>query len=73
MSEDISLKMLQRLGRAVKNSRKAKGFSQARLGVLYDMDKASICRLEKGKSNVTISSLNKIAKALNISVSELLV
>lgn len=46
-------------------------FSQEKLAELSDLNKNSISTIELGKSNPTIETLDRIAKALNIELKEL--
>ncbi len=56
----------------IRELRKRKGVSQARLAITAGMDPATLNRLEQGKGNPNIKTMEKIAEALSISVSELL-
>ena len=51
--------------------RKQKGLSQQMLASMCDFEKSNMSRIEAGRSNVTIFTLSKIAKALNISLSDI--
>ena len=66
-----STKILILIGLAIQAARKSKGLSQSKLGKLCGMEKASISRLESGKSNITILKLQRVAKALHVSLSQL--
>lgn len=66
--EDIKVKFGQRL----KELRADKGYSQEKLAELADLDRTYIPGIEAGKRNISIVVLEKIAKAFNINVSELL-
>jgi len=54
------------LGKRVQKLRKISGYTQLQLAALYDSEKASLCRIETGKINPTITTLSKIAKILQI-------
>jgi transcriptional regulator with XRE-family HTH domain len=56
----------------IRELRKLKGVSQARLAITAGMDPATLNRLEQGKANPNIKTLEKLAAALSVSVSELL-
>ncbi|MCC7543694.1 helix-turn-helix transcriptional regulator [bacterium] len=57
----------------VKKLREKLGLSQERLARLADVSTNTIINIESGKqTNPTISTIKKIAKALNVSVDELL-
>ncbi len=49
------------------------GFSQFKLGIEVQMSTNQIGRIERGETNPTVRSLNKIAHALEIEISEFFV
>ncbi|MCM2505417.1 helix-turn-helix domain-containing protein [Aureimonas altamirensis] len=51
--------------------RVAKGMSQERLALAADIDRSYIGRIERAKENLTIAALEAIAKALEVSVADL--
>ena len=53
--------MLKWLGERIRYGRKEKKISLDALAVLCEIDKANLSRIEAGKINVTILTLNKIA------------
>lgn len=64
--------VLKRLGLRIKQLRTQKGLSQADLGVEIDVEKSNISRMESGKFNTKILTLFKVAKALDLTLPELL-
>lgn len=61
------------LGKRIKILRKDLiGLSQEKFALSINMDRTYLASVEKGKRNISIENLNKIAKGLNISLSELL-
>ncbi len=64
--------ILVKLGARISLIRKAKGLSQQELAALIEYEKSHMSRLEKGGTNPTYLTLMKVAKALDISISELL-
>ena len=66
--EDIKV----RFGKKVRELRLLKGISQEKLAELADLDRTYIPSIEGGKRNVSITVLEKLSKAFNISLSELL-
>ena len=61
------------IGKNIKKLRQAKDLSQDRLSKLADVSYNSIIKLETGGiTNPTIETLQKIAKALDVSVDELI-
>ncbi len=68
MSREIS-----QIGKNLKKLRKQKGLSQDRLSKLADVSYNTVIKLESGGiTNPTIETLQKLAKALDTSVDELL-
>ena len=62
-----------KISKNIKKLRQAKGLSQDRLSKLADVFYNSIIKLETGGiTNPTIETLQKIAKALDVSVDDLL-
>ncbi len=56
----------------IRELRNSKGVSQARLAITAGMDPATLNRLEQGKGNPNIKTLEKLAEALGVRVVELL-
>ena len=67
--EDIKV----RFGKRVKELRLTKAISQEKLAELADLDRTYIPGIEAGKRNVSLEVIEKLAKALAMSVSELLI
>lgn len=68
MSREIS-----QIGKNLKKLRKQRGLSQDRLSKLADISYNTVIKLESGGiNNPTIETLQKIAKALEVSVDNLL-
>ena len=64
-------KFLNTLGRRIKEIRTKKGLSQTVLAIKCNFEKASMSRIESGKTNVTVLTLKKICSALDIEVIDL--
>ena len=62
---------LQQLANSLKAERKKKGFTQEQLAYESEITLSQIARIETVKSNPTVSTIFKIARTLNIQVSEL--
>lgn len=62
----------KKLGDNLKKLRLKKKLSQGGLSKILDVDRAYISNIENGRMNPTLSTLEKIARALGISSSELL-
>jgi len=59
------------LGKRIKRIRTQKNITQFKLAALCDFEKASMSRIESGKTNTTILTLLKISHALEVPVCEL--
>lgn len=60
------------VGKRVRQFRKAKGLTQQQLGQLAGLYHTTISELERGDTEPHIATLQRIASALNISVTQLL-
>ena len=61
------------IAKTVKRLRKKMGISQEKLARLADVSNNTIINIEAGKQgNPTIETLKKIAKALNVSIGDLI-
>lgn len=67
-----SVKITQTLSENVRNFRKEKNISQESLADICDLHRTYIGAVERGERNVTLSTLEIIAKSLGVSVPELL-
>ena len=62
-----------KIGKNIKKLRQSNGLSQDRLSKMADVSYNSIIKLETGGiTNPTIETLQKIAKALDVSVDDLI-
>lgn len=64
--------LLNRIGLNVRVERTIKQLTQAQLAELIDVHEKYIGKIETGKQNVTVRTLNKIAQALNVNIIRLL-
>jgi len=62
----------KKFGKRVKLLRIEKGWSQEVLSLHSDLDRTYIPSIEKGERNVSITVIEKIAKAFQIEIYELL-
>ena len=62
----------QKFGENMKKIRLEKGMSQGDICRELGLDRAYISNVENGKQNLTISTMEKVAKVLEVSVSQLL-
>ena len=61
-----------KLGIIIKSNRLEKKISQEKLAHLSDLDRTYIHSIEKGERNISIVTIEKISKALNVQIHELL-
>jgi transcriptional regulator with XRE-family HTH domain len=60
-----------KIGQRIKEIRVKQGLSQEKLALLADLDRTYIPSIESGKSNISITVLEKISNALGMTVSDL--
>ncbi|MGN6400968.1 MAG: helix-turn-helix domain-containing protein [Flavisolibacter sp.] len=74
------VQLLKKIGQRIKQIREEKGITQDNLGIsmslgkraVKEYDKSNVSRLESGKLNPRIFTLYRVAKALDVSLDELL-
>ena len=59
------------IGDKIKKAREAKGLTQKEVALTVNMDQSQYSKIEKGKTDPSSSTLEKIAKALGLTLSEL--
>jgi len=62
----------KKLGKNLKRIRTAKGISQGEISRKLEVDKSFVSNIENGKTNPTLATIAKIAKAIGVSVGELM-
>ena len=68
----MDLKALQmEIGERIKKIREARGLSQKEVANKIKMDQSQYSKLEKDKTDPSVSTLTKVAKALGVQLSEL--
>lgn len=65
-------KISKQFGENLKRLRLAKNMSQTDLGQQLAVDKGYISTLESGKKNTTLATIGKLAKALGVSIEDLI-
>lgn len=65
-------KILNAFGERVRKLRKEKGISQEELSFRADLHRTYIGMIERGEKNITLINIEKIAKALEISLDKLM-
>jgi len=69
---DPSADLKRYLGARVEHFREEQGLTQASLAAASGIPESSISRIARGRANATLSTLDKLAKALRIKASQLL-
>ena len=67
----IIINLQEQLGYAIKRLRNAKNISQEKFAMSIEMDRTYFSSVEAGKRNISLKNIEKIAKGLNVTVSEL--
>ena len=63
--------ILERFGRNVQRVRKERNISQEKLAELAGLHRTYIGMIERAEKNITLCNIEKVAKALNVKISEL--
>ena len=61
-----------KFGGKLRKIRLGKGISQEKLADLADLHRTYVSSVERGERNVTLETIEKLAKALGVSMSELM-
>jgi transcriptional regulator with XRE-family HTH domain len=61
----------EKFGKKVKTLREKKGVSIEYFGNIANIDRSYISEIEKGKRNVSLQIIEKLAKALDVEIIEL--
>ena len=66
----VFMDIKERIGFRLRELRTAKGLSQEKFSFECELDRTYIASIERGKRNVSIINIEKISKALDMSVSD---
>jgi len=69
--EKTKLKVLLRFAERVREERAKQGISQEALAARAGVHRTYIGMIERAEKNITLSNIEKIAKALKVSITEL--
>lgn len=61
------------LGMAIRRIRQASNISQEKLALTAELDRSYVGRVERGDNNVAVLTLSRVAAALGVTMSELLI
>lgn len=63
--------LLENFGERIRTLRLKLGLSQEKFALMAGLDRTYLAGIENGKRNITLKVMDKLAKAFNISLSEL--
>lgn len=66
----VLVNIKEKVGIRLRDLRKQKGLSQEKFAFECELDRTYIASIEQGKRNVSIANIEKIAKALDLSIYE---
>lgn len=61
----------EKIGKRIRELRQQTGLSQEKFALKIEMDRTYFASVEKGKRNISVVNLEKIANGLEVSLSEL--
>lgn len=70
-SMGINKRILEQFGKRVREERLKRGISQERLGELARVHRTYVGMIERAEKNITLTNMEKIARALGKRVSDL--
>lgn len=68
--EFCTMRIKIKIGQRIKKLRESENISQKDLAYSADLDRSYIASVESGQRNISIINIEKIAKALNVSLRE---
>lgn len=66
------MNIIKKFGKKVKMTRLSKGLSQGKLAKRLNFDPSYISQIERGEENMSLSRIEKLAKALGVSTKDLI-
>ncbi len=63
--------IIEKLGKRIKELRLEMRLSQEKFALSIDMDRTYFASVERGKRNISMKNVEKIAKGLNVTLAEL--
>lgn len=68
----MNKQLLKRFGKNVRDARLERGISQEKLGQLAKVHRTYIGMIERAEKNITLTNMEKIARALGLKVADLI-
>ena len=66
------IQLYRRVGKKIREVRESKNLSQQALADMCNFEKSNMSRIEAGKNNLTLKTLEKIANGLGVKIKDLL-
>ena len=63
--------ILKKFGKRIRQLRGERGLSQERLGELAKVHRTYVGMIERGEKNITLTNIEKFAKALKVKIQDL--
>ena len=67
----MSSRILIQFGKRIRDERTKRGISQERLGELAKVHRTYVGMIERGEKNITLTNIEKLAKALGLEIRQL--
>jgi transcriptional regulator with XRE-family HTH domain len=67
----MSSTLLKKFGNRIRDERIKRGLSQERLGELAKVHRTYVGMIERAEKNITLTNIEKLAKALNLDIRQL--
>lgn len=64
--------LLEKLAKRIKELRKKNGFTQDELAFRANIERSTLGKIETAQNDVTLTKVNQIAKAFDLTISDLL-
>ena len=65
-------RLIQKLAKRIKELRKLKGYTQDDLSYISGVERSTLGNIETAKNDITLTKVNKLAKAFEMPLSEFL-
>lgn len=68
----MDMSLLEKLAKRIKELRKKNGFTQDELAFRANIERSTLGNIETAQNDVTLTKVNQIAKAFDLTISDLL-